>query len=1194
MSPTSADSGKNSRWILTAILILLLYTPISATGQSFELCNVPGDEDGDGLADCADVDDCPMGVFCDVYESHVCGLEVSCVPTFSLLWDVSQGSSLDDEGRDVVVAGDGSVYVTGYTYVTTTSVLSTTSVFPGSPTTTSTLFAGSPVATPPPQPTPRPNPSPIGTPGPPPPTPRPTPIPPENPDIWVLKFNPDGALLWDRVVDYGMYEYGSHVSVSSNGRVSVVGEVYDRIGPSVWSRQSRMLTYDSNGVLLGDQGISPGIYDYANDVYTAFDESIYATGASLDGFNRSDVFLLKFASTGSTLLWNRTFGGNGSDVGWGVVASPNGVFVSGFSDSFGEGDKDLLLLKYDFDGNLLWHRLSNVSLSDDAGQGISLGVGGNVVVTGYTTASPPDLWVLEFDSEGNLVRMRMEEINESEIGFGVWATNLSEVYTTGFKTGASGDRDLWLLKYWTTSSTSSSTTTSTSTTSTSTTVWSGYVVNCSDPDGNDTTVKATASILMKPQYCQPNEPRNCVITGTDQCSFNGNILEYVCRDPPILTQPFLISKYMHIVNSPCPASLVCEGGACVTTTTSTSTSTSTTTITPFLRVEVSPDPVVAGGLMGVSVWPTVSGVYHNLYVYYAGSSNYKTLLDLDCGSSICYSPAVKSFDVPVNWVNGLYSLRGYDYSSYSWKYFNFTLIGGAEPRDLTVTLTPNPVDKGADLTVDVYPGSEGVYRYVYIYDVSNIQKGNFVLPCANFKCEIDENVSYVYTVPVSWSVGEYYLRVYDYTSSGWGNHYFNVSSPPSCNDSDGGIVYPEFGWVWGVSLTGSEYLHNDSCSGATISEWYCSGVTPQVISTYECPGGCAGGACLTTTTTTTTLPSNACLGQVGYVITGVDVCSDQYSASYSCDKVSNGVTSDYWFGRATGAPKWTYGDLGRTKCVSGVRAWIYRYDVPQKMNVDVSDDGVSWRRVYSNWTVSDYGRWVDLSFSETSARFVRLYMTECKRSYCNLREYEVAVREFGGPVEVCDEPGDEDGDGLVDCLDPDCPDGVTCTPAPNVCSGGVCVQTTSTTTSTTTTMPGGCAGPNTWGITGDDNCSDQYSSTYACEKVSNGLTSDYWFGKGTGAPKWTFGDLERTKCVSGVRAWIYNPDVPQTMNVEVSMDGSSWTPVYLNWTVTQSERWVNLSFDESLARYVRLNMTSCKRAYCNLREYQVYSRNYTA
>ncbi|MFH0861675.1 MAG: discoidin domain-containing protein, partial [Candidatus Altiarchaeota archaeon] len=338
-----------------------------------------------------------------------------------------------------------------------------------------------------------------------------------------------------------------------------------------------------------------------------------------------------------------------------------------------------------------------------------------------------------------------------------------------------------------------------------------------------------------------------------------------------------------------------------------------------------------------------------------------------------------------------------------------------------------------------------------------------------------------------------------------------------------------------------------------------------------------------------------------------------------------------WFGQGTGTPKWTYGDLGSVKCVSAVRAWVYSGYVPQTMDVQVSNDGATWTTVKPSWIVNAAEQWVETTFAETQARYVRLYITSCTSPYCNLREYEVKTR--GGSsgstttsITSSTTTSTSSTTTTLPCTDsdggnynikgftrgPGYPSGVwdSCASSNTLlegyCSGGnavqmsyVCPGSGSTCTdgacilqsTTTTTLSGGCSGTPAYQITDTDYCSDQYGSGYTCDQVSNGNTYDYWFGQATGTPKWTYGDFGATKCVSAVRAWIFSADVPQTMDVQVSNDGATWTTIKSGWTVSASEQWVETTFAETQARYVRLYMTSCSRPYCNLREYEAKSRN---
>ena len=66
--------------------------------------------------------------------------------------------------------------------------------------------------------------------------------------------------------------------------------------------------------------------------------------------------------------------------------------------------------------------------------------------------------------------------------------------------------------------------------------------------------------------------------------------------------------------------------------------------------------------------------------------------------------------------------------------------------------------------------------------------------------------------------------------------------PATCTDTDGGINYPTFGYVYGRNAFGSNYRYNDQCGGSTLWERYCIGSSPAVQQ-YACPNGCSDGRC---------------------------------------------------------------------------------------------------------------------------------------------------------------------------------------------------------------------------------------------------------------------------------------------------------------------------------------------------------------
>ena len=137
------------------------------------------------------------------------------------------------------------------------------------------------------------------------------------------------------------------------------------------------------------------------------------------------------------------------------------AFITGYTSGNRTHEYNVLLLKYDSSGNLLWSKTweeSNYStVGYGYGYGIALDASGNAFVTGETGNFDPmtgetrnfDPFLLKYDSSGNLLLNKTwEGTNNSTVGYGIALDALGNVFITGssYNFGASG-HDVFLLKY---------------------------------------------------------------------------------------------------------------------------------------------------------------------------------------------------------------------------------------------------------------------------------------------------------------------------------------------------------------------------------------------------------------------------------------------------------------------------------------------------------------------------------------------------------------------------------------------------------------------------------------------------------------------------------------------------------------------------------------------------------------------------
>lgn len=179
--------------------------------------------------------------------------------------------------------------------------------------------------------------------------------------------------------------------------------------------------------------------DYGNAVAVDLFGNVYVVGTTDSiGAGGSDIILLKYDSSGS-LLFQRTWGGTQNDFGTGVAVDSGGyVYVTGYTYSLGPtpGVSAIVLLKYDPSGNLLFQKTWGGTMNDFA-TAITTDIDGNVYVTGYTKSfsinrGVPSALLLKFDQSGNLLFQRSWGGNRGDFAYGVAVDAAENVYVTGY------------------------------------------------------------------------------------------------------------------------------------------------------------------------------------------------------------------------------------------------------------------------------------------------------------------------------------------------------------------------------------------------------------------------------------------------------------------------------------------------------------------------------------------------------------------------------------------------------------------------------------------------------------------------------------------------------------------------------------------------------------------------------------------
>lgn len=132
-----------------------------------------------------------------------------------------------------------------------------------------------------------------------------------------------------------------------------------------------------------------------------------------------------------------------------IQTSDLGIVVVGSSDSYStNGDQDLMIMKIDVNGSVLWTKTYG-GTSDDMGIDIKETSDGGFVVSGWTKsfgASGYDFWVIRTDNNGNLQWQKRIGGSEDEQAWSVAEDNNNYFVVGGTNSFGAGLTDLWAIK----------------------------------------------------------------------------------------------------------------------------------------------------------------------------------------------------------------------------------------------------------------------------------------------------------------------------------------------------------------------------------------------------------------------------------------------------------------------------------------------------------------------------------------------------------------------------------------------------------------------------------------------------------------------------------------------------------------------------------------------------------------------------
>lgn len=353
-----------------------------------------------------------------------------CAQAPNWAWAKSEGSYGEDVGQSITKDVYGNIYVTG--------AFSSSSITFGTTTLINVDFTGN------------------------------------STDIYIVKYDALGNVLWARGGGGNGQDVGNSVTTDASGNVYITGE-YDSpsiiLGAdtliNVGDNDIFIVKYDAFGNLVWAKGTGGTLGEECNSISADSFGNVFITGSyynsisfesiTLANAGGMDMFITKYDALGN-VLWAKNAGGIGLDRGSSTATDVYGnVYVLGtyYNSSsivFGAitltnaGIRDIFIVKYDASGNVIWAKGEGGS-EEDSGSSIATDATGNVYVTGYyysptisfgtitithSIFSSANVFVVKYDSSGNALWAKVSGSSGSASGLSVNTDAFNNVYVTGY------------------------------------------------------------------------------------------------------------------------------------------------------------------------------------------------------------------------------------------------------------------------------------------------------------------------------------------------------------------------------------------------------------------------------------------------------------------------------------------------------------------------------------------------------------------------------------------------------------------------------------------------------------------------------------------------------------------------------------------------------------------------------------------
>lgn len=194
-----------------------------------------------------------------------------------------------------------------------------------------------------------------------------------NTDVFILKLMGNGEVVWKKTLGGSELDWGNSIVTTSDGGILITGQTLSNDGDFQGMNKGRtdifVIKLDKNGDVLwkkvigeleGDEGLSVSPTSNGGAIITGYTEIKNGDFEGMSKGGGTDIFVIKLDKDGD-ILWKRTFGGSNTELGCSITTAINGgILLTGYTgwnedgdfEGMSKGGMDIFVMKLDSNGNL--------------------------------------------------------------------------------------------------------------------------------------------------------------------------------------------------------------------------------------------------------------------------------------------------------------------------------------------------------------------------------------------------------------------------------------------------------------------------------------------------------------------------------------------------------------------------------------------------------------------------------------------------------------------------------------------------------------------------------------------------------------------------------------------------------------------------------------------------------------------------